>query len=634
MALGNVFGLGFGSPFFKLYYGDMELVNEYKTDTNFPKFTYRYADDDDDYLELIVKSKNRYLADQPAFQENVQWRIVWGYLKSVDRTALLGPTRIVYLKDIDAEYNVDGVTLTIRAYDKAAISLKKEQSGQIHHDKTVGEIAAEICAPYGIMPEAVYVKTTEDKLLGIKTEKIEIKTTVIPSQEAVFARFYRSQFLKDPNNAEAFRIFRDRPESWMIQTPPVFIVHEEQIGSTTLWNFLRRVLKDEPNGPFTMSGRDDKLIVQQRSLGQPLQKNFHWEGGKGELLKFNPETRNKVRKSKARKIKVMGFDPILKQQVETWVDATTDADESGNPIIDNPFILDKEEYLFLKGAGGLSGDTASAKAQSLSPEYKKYLSELYNININTADVSFLVKPSANGKYEVRFQFTGTAITNQSSGATSQITYNQEEKIMQGKGDLLSAQIEKSLDQANITTGARSTTAVVLSTIAVIPGRVIMNALRGVNVEDLAKANNERKTAALELNPATARCIGDPRVESEKTINIINAARKHSGLYYTKEVKHVIDSGGFFNEYTLMRDGLGETGEEDVTKVKVEEPIITPPAPEPPDLESVEPPDFVYGRIEYTPYDNSDADFHDTNYSNIKFVPYPPDLNKELNKPLK
>jgi hypothetical protein len=626
---------GYGAPFFKIWCGGVELIDKEKSDTVFSDFVYRYNDDEDDYLNIKIDSKNRYLADKPEFQAMVEWQVQWGYLKTHESEAIVSPTRTVYVYDIETNYTTQGVCLKLRACDKAGIALRKQQNGEIHQDKTVGEIAAEICAPYGIYPKAVYVD---------EQGKINIETFVIPTQEKTFAPFYRTEWAKMPENALVLKFVNDPSEKNFMELynnpstrdiakkyqgtlhrridrenliapiPESFIVHEEQVGNKTLWNFLKQVLKDEPNGPFTMTGRDSNLLIKKRTLNQAPQKIFYWEGGTGELLTFKPETKNRTKRAKSRKIRVMGWDPELKQQVETWVDATTSKNAQAGAIVENPYIVDAEELNYLKNI---------QKLDQLPQSYLEELEKMYNINVETMVISFLAKPAANGKYEVYYELTGSPRTNQTNPASGKINQRILNKLMSGSS--VDSLLQSKLGNSNIKGGTRESTAVVQTPFAIIPARVIMNILRKPE-DELARANADRLDAAMELNPAEATTIGDPRVESEKTIKILNAAHKHSGMYYVKEVLHKINNSGFKNEYTLLRDGIGKTGDELPTTVdaSVDEKLGNEVVNRKAEFNTIAPINMktIDGDLEFKKYGNEDAQFKDRTWE-VEFKSKPP-----------
>ena len=71
----------------------------------------------------------------------------------------------------------------------------------------------------------------------------------------------------------------------------------------------------------------------------------------------------------------------------------------------------------------------------------------------------------------------------------------------------------------------------------------------------ALADQEFKEADENVIEASLEVIGDPTLRAKRTIQVLGVGKKHSGLWYIKEVRHSIGPGGYICSLSLKRNAM-------------------------------------------------------------------------------
>lgn len=81
------------------------------------------------------------------------------------------------------------------------------------------------------------------------------------------------------------------------------------------------------------------------------------------------------------------------------------------------------------------------------------------------------------------------------------------------------------------------------------------------------AENQRVNSVINATTATARCIGNPRVEEGQIVKIASISKRHAGRYYITKSVHTISFGeGYIMELTLTTNAEGNTGRRPKKKI--------------------------------------------------------------------
>jgi phage protein D len=260
-----------------------------------------------------------------------------------------------------------------------------------------------------------------------------------------------------------------------------------------------RLLTDEANtqvgGPLLVEGRDDSLILKKRNFNQRPLRTYNYRNEDGQLLDFVPETKKRQKDPQSTETNVSIWDELKKEYRTFNASESTD----GQTRLGDNVTFNAEERTLTYTAP--SGDSinkipVSNYQQEEKPNVGVKFTRQYNqVNLQ----SFKNTPVDN-----------TAIV--AIGYDFNVQNNKEESVAPPSDPLLAD------DDAQ------------------------------------AQAENLRRQAALEANPANAKVLGWPKLESGKLLTILGVAKKYTGNYYITKVEHIIDySSGYICELDLVRN---------------------------------------------------------------------------------
>lgn len=107
---------GFGSPYYKLFYNGERLEHK------FTRLRYVHAEEEDDTMEVYIEDHDVSVMDGPEFTEKAKWTVVIGYMNEPGTF-----TEVCYLEDVVADFDKDGIKITLKFHDKLA-TVKKVRS--------------------------------------------------------------------------------------------------------------------------------------------------------------------------------------------------------------------------------------------------------------------------------------------------------------------------------------------------------------------------------------------------------------------------------------------------------------------------------------------------------------------------
>lgn len=373
-------------------------------------------------------------------------------------------------------------------------------------------------------------------------------------------------------------------------------------GSTynNVWGQLKNLGKSLPNGPFYMDARDGQLVLHNKKVDRPVFLKYTWNGGNGELLDFG------VNSKFIRSIKEIStaadIDPTSKTLSSTTVQGIADKsmvnsdiyfvgwDDSTDkkPDINNSGLYTSEELGKLKAATGTVTDKPSnygliPKTKSSDPtavisDTQTTLQEQQQwVSKNMATFNSIQNPSTQGQLSEAitnmtniFSLNEPLQTNRPK-YTTVTAYSKEEAVAEAKKKLGDLPFEvtgsKPVQPANTklynTPGVDNSTNLVSGTSnyqtlyswdimykapVTIDGRDVVN-----NITDwtsLVQANDIQETISNQVK-ATAIVLGRPSIETSMNIEI-SGVSKFSGIWYTKVVKHIINtSNGYTTEIEFV-----------------------------------------------------------------------------------
>lgn len=281
------FADGYDAPFINVYYlkkGKTDKESVFKP-LEFPviELDYKYAEGEDDEAIITIETYDKTIADRPEFQEGAALKVIWGYLNGRRSTA-----RIVQVRDYDFEG--DGVIkFKITCAAKAAL-LKDSYSKEIHGDGKKSfnwwTVACAICRKHG---------------LALHFGDINVDFRRNPNPQIPNLPFYiEDKFLT---------------YDWYPQ------------ASKSDYQLLAELLTSQPEGPYSITGRDESVVVGNRNLTSKPVRSYTYEGGSGELIKFTIKAKNQLGESESKGTIVTMWDQENKTFVS--VPATDDKTPSG-----------------------------------------------------------------------------------------------------------------------------------------------------------------------------------------------------------------------------------------------------------------------------------------------------------------
>lgn len=516
---------GYGAPFARVYHGDKELTHKLS------KFVYTMSEDKDDGLEMVFESNDPNMPDDPAFQEHAALSIVWGYINGIQ-----SEKRKVYVREVAPEFTENGVMIKIKASDK----LSYLRTGSRLHknpidNMTTQDIVNKLAADWGLdRIDPVYFS---DGTIGYQVQDIyglekpdRIETTVVNEGTDNQFQVETAIFGSAQDNARVFGEFHATlHEGWLP-------------GNRSDFENIKDLLDREPSGPYVMEGRDDKIMIKKRRFDVTPFRTFRYKSD-DELIKFNPESKNRTQKSTSVNINLGFMDRENKTYNEQNITELDDDNARLGNIVDGSFS-NQPYKRFSKGTmvteeGDILG-TGYSKRTGLDETHH---GERGGVNIFSAQ-TWLVEDKKNPE-------DAQVILGGGISQTEREGYIGDDGNWKEEIDNTSTQF--------------------------IP-YALLDAREFMEIADDAKdgeigidrAKNRRSGAALEKNPGSALIIGDPRIMCGMILTFENVSKKFSGNYYVTTIVHDLDfTRGYTCNITIKRNAINRTGNESPDKITTE-----------------------------------------------------------------
>lgn len=513
---------GYGAPFARVYYGDRELT------FHLNKFIYTMSEDQDDGLEMVFESNDPNMPDDPAFQEHAQLVILWGYING-----LQSDKRKVYVREVSPEFTDNGVSIRIKASDK--LSYLKTTS-RLHknplENKTTNEIIDELATQWGVnRVNPVYYSdgTVAYQLDERWGEEEADKVNVITGNAGT----------KDEFKIET-PIFGSAQDNARVVGHSLITLHEQWLpGNKNDFENIKEILYREPDGPYVMEGRDDNIIIKKRKFDLTPFRTFKYKSD-DELIKFNPESKNRVNKATSVNINLGLSDRENKEYTEQNITEEDDDNTRLGDVVDGTY-QGKGIKRFSNGTEiSTDGDLQGTGVSKRTGKNDRQHGESGGVNVFSSAVYLIENPD---------------------------DPEQSKVILKGKP----GQTER---DGYIGDDGNWKTEVDATSTGFIPA-ALLDVKEFMEISEDAKdgeignsmANNRRSGAALDKNPGSAIMIGDPRITCGMILTFENVSKKFSGNYYVTTVVHDLDfNRGYTITTTIKRNAIGRTGNEGPDKV--------------------------------------------------------------------
>ncbi|MEG1415170.1 MAG: hypothetical protein RSC49_01070 [Clostridium sp.] len=371
----------------------------------------------------------------------------------------------------------------------------------------------------------------------------------------------------------------------------------------SLWNQLKRVSGILPNGPYMMDSRDDGITIHNHKFNQSAKVNYTYAGGNGELLSIDIKTTKKTISVQATKssqldpkdktvttsisqscsddsnvpeyLRAGGDDIVQKAQRELWA--------AGGRELDKPKsrqILQHEERLrVIKAAKDekttrknlqSTYEVTQEDVNAYLQQVKGQWSNLLNDARQSGNVFPLLKANSMDKMIVKKKVPvrmtvnpidfatldtspNTAIPGHSQHDVSNSArrYGSGVRYLKSQPNIIVLPLKKKFGP-----GAQPWLEVIMDKEVEVEldGARIFAAASPQQIQN-ALSTNQLSDYTQKQKKCTMRVLGRPELESSMVIGIGNISKAYSGEWYTKKVKHIINSSGYTCSCELIMKSL-------------------------------------------------------------------------------
>lgn len=505
---------GFEAPFIRVFFNNREITD------SFESMRYVYDEEDDDEIEIQLKSDSRGVADKPEFQEKAQLLLIWGFIKGVT-----SHVRKVTIRDAVWQYTRENVVGVLKCTEKGS-ELKGATTKEVHKKKSLIDLVQDKGKKHDLLTELILPK---DKLPTTSIAPLPGETS--------------EQFFKRDKNKATYTVTSGKNPGLLYQGAPIKMVTLKDLQAvkdredaakaakangpidlsklTDLFQkhdslpqagksdkqILDETAQRDVNGPYIVETRDDKIMIKKRDFGKVPYKAYEYGGPLGDLLEFIPETKTRGRMGTSTSMGFGNWNGLDK----TFTSGTADGAD-GSPVLAHYIEMRNFYQDVSKKGGGALITTTNVKTRAYTASPNTLKAGMITNNVARAD-NTLVR-------------TNSAIL---------VPVTIDDRVA-----ILDKQISdyKNPDKNNETAN-----------------KDFYNPKgNGKPADAYAQANNHRKNSELNKNCASAIVWGDPKIETGQIITIIGASKKHSGNYYIKKSTHTVTKEGYFTELELVRQG--------------------------------------------------------------------------------
>lgn len=492
--MGQFFKTMLGTVLVKVYFDGKELQHPIE------RFEYVYDEEGEDLCNITMNTLEEDSPNYPEFQERAKLIVQWGYIGGPVRE------RKVFVDDPKWTFDKNGRKIILACINKA-ITTKQTRSKKIHKGVTLPELTKEVAERHGLN---AYLEVTNEQ--SGETEIHDLRAPDSKWKSAV---------------GDEFKLLTNIPQA-----------------NKTDYHLLEEQGRREPKGEWQPVTRDDAIILRKRNFSKKPHRSYTYERDKGELLSFNPETKNKS---------TLGTS--LASMFSAW--------DSAN----KKFIAGIQDQMKLQLKGALArywkATGLALPEDHLYPNYSVEARDNRIVGLVNQIVDNEGKSAKTGKTknvlghevdEYENDFVAYKLVNQTSSGQRNdfgVTRDNTSKVLRGKVPVTGEELYKAVKDA--TSGNLDN----------------FHDETANNLDDAAgpSANNIGRNA-MQRNPASALHWGDATLESGQVITYLGVGKKYEGNYLVIKCTHVIEEGSGFTVTTeLAREGHNVKASENDMAVK-------------------------------------------------------------------
>lgn len=536
---------GTGAPYVKFFFQGKEIQERVES------FKYKHSEEDDECCEVNIRRDDRNAPDLPEFQEGAQWSVLWGYIGG-------NQSRVhkIYLQELKWDFDDQNILLTA-SFTERAQSLKQRSTSKVYVKTSILEILHDMAKVHGLTPyveipgqftkpkQNPYTgshpadtkdidtnnKSWQPKQITIKKEPLKIEIT--DSVVAIMKSYAEKQVAQKELDTSLFgadsadiRQAQSPASGAQVPIPSQSNQREDIRNLLTSFNtyanipqanrsdkqLLNELVRRQPDGPFFIDSHDDVVILKRRHFDKPSHRSFYWADTKGELLAFQPESKNRSKKGTSVAVTYQGYDKLGKTFFKTSTDANNESAQ--NTLAKTQEIpTDLNGFKIFKETPNPSNNSSSLAANL----------ELWNaIAFDPSNSRGLLN---RGQFDTRHDATNVVKV-----------FPAYINTLTGK-DVLHDDLQRMP--------------------APLTNNVVVTDPTATNPSDaLTNAGNNRRGGELKNNPGYIEIIGDPTIEKGQIITILGVSKKYSGNYYIKTVTHDVDGyKSYITRCDIVRQGV-------------------------------------------------------------------------------
>ena len=581
---------GYGSPFVKVYYEhfnkNTQKVEYWGISDNYQvtNFSYKYAEEEDDVAQIEFQTSDRTIADRLYFQEGLPLKVVWGYLGGP-----VSPSRLVYIRDIKYEAS-EVIKLSLTCTDKAAIlkdnyaqTIWKATSGLPEDEFTVMHVLVQMAIKYGLKFR-VFGQNFDFSSLVSQAPGVNPKFQYSSGPNILHKANFLGEF-KFPNMSQA------EQEKFSVLLNGLIAYKLYPQANKSDWLFLVEMLKKQPGGPWTISGRDNTLNIGQRNLTKPSIRSYTFGENGGDLLSFELDAKGILTDSQTDYVGVSHFDPENKEYTFAGQRDENTQEDKTNGWLSNIFskVGSTVNLENLKDAGYLNVSTQLAAwlfkvslSKRLGFAFKGFsflqsflavagvkllLAEVTeDTNLKVGDAvsndgiegfkETVIPPGSSRIYEKTITLASGATiikvitvsreTPQQPFYITNITFKGDPISTQRNAELLAKLRNGKIDFSKLPSWERDVLA-----------PLMIHSREDSALAAKAQAENLKKENDLEKIKVSIKLVGNPALTDTQILSIKGVSNKYSGNYYIKECTHTLDGSGYFTSAELNSNSQGK-----------------------------------------------------------------------------
>lgn len=484
----KIFNSLYGAVMVRVYYKDSEL--EY----NIERFEYVYSETEPDSCNITFNLLSSEVVDKPEFQEESELVVNWGYLE--------GKTKIrkVYVDNPKWSFSKSGRKLILECKDKST-TMKQTRSKKIHENVSLPDLAK------------TYAEKHATNAYMEQVDEVSGETNLIDLRDGDW---------KSKSNEE-FKTYEYYPQS-----------------NKTDFHVLEEEGRKETNGEWVPVTRDDSIILRKRNFAKKPLRSYILAQEDGELLSFDPETKNTNKLGSA----VASIFSAWDAQQKTYLQGIKDM------INNNSYML--AEYI--KKSGFLPNySPADAGLINQYPNYKLKKKKGEEAIENQSNDLLMSKKKLE---EAKKKGDGKAVAEEEAYLKKIAFERPRTRSTFGRRDQFGNAVDNTAVTINYMEGVTGEELLEANEKAQLGVLNVNHDETADNLKDAGgPATNNMGRSNLKRNPASALLWGNTDIEDGQILGFYGVGKKYSGNYYCSRSVHTIeDASGYTTSVEISREG--------------------------------------------------------------------------------